>query len=140
MSSDEQAIAKEMIQLCFDDPDPDALTCLVETIGMLTPERIGCIPRVVLFTEDGCSVCPEDEDKYKKLIEDGSIVQIDANSDEGSAIMDKNGLEEIPSLVLLDCNDKLLGEIFDSTLVDGQKGPIEEAYPETPPEKSLTTG
>ncbi len=98
----------------------DALSCAIETIEMIPPELQDSKPRLVLFTQDDCIPCAEDREKYAVLLANGQIVEMDSNSPEGKMIMDQNKLEAIPSLVLLDCENKLIGELFDSRTTLGE--------------------
>jgi hypothetical protein len=99
----------------------DALSCAIETIEMIPPGLKDSKPRLVLFTQDDCIPCAEDREKYAVLLANGQITEVDANSPEGKAIMDQNNLEATPSLVLLDCENKLIGELFDSRTTPGEE-------------------
>jgi len=114
-----QTIINDMIKECLEDPD--ALSCITETLEAIPEELAVCSPRLVLFTQDNCPVCTEDEEKYSSLIQQGKVTLVNANSPEGNGIMEKNNLDATPSLVLLDCRDNLIAEIFDSNVVEGQE-------------------
>ena len=102
----------------------DALSCAIETIEMIPAELEACKPRLVLFTRDNCSPCQEDREKYAILLANGQITEMNSNSPEAKAIMDQNNLEATPSLVLLDCENKLIGELFDSMTTPGEDVPL----------------
>ncbi|MDZ4263826.1 MAG: hypothetical protein U1B30_16030 [Pseudomonadota bacterium] len=114
-------IIAQMLQDCMDDPD--ALSCALETIESIPDEMKDLRPRLVLFTQDGCGPCQEGREKYQGLIQQGKVTELDANTPEGIAIMSRNNLDATPSLVLLDCHDNLIGELFDSNEVEGEDIP-----------------
>lgn len=114
-----QRIIDELLQECM--ASDDALSCAIETIDMIPEDLQACKPRLVLFIQDDCVPCAEDRAKYAVLLANGQVTEIDANSPEGKAIMDQNNLEATPSLVLLDCENKLIGELFDSRTTLGEE-------------------
>jgi hypothetical protein len=114
-----QHIIDELLQECM--ASDDALSCAIETIDMIPAGLQACKPRLVLFTQDDCVPCAEDREKYAVLLANGQVTEIDANSPEGKAIMDQNNLEQLPSLVLLDCENKLIGELFDEKTTPGEE-------------------
>ena len=113
-----QGIIDELLQECM--ASDDALSCAIETIDMIPADLEACKPRLVLFTQDDCIPCEVDREKYAVLLSNGQVTEIDANSPEGKAIMDQNNLEQLPSLVLLDCENKLIGELFDEKTTPGE--------------------
>ena len=46
--------------------------------------------------------------RRRKAIDEGLIQVIDIDSPEGLAIAAKNEIDAVPSLVLLDCKDKII--------------------------------
>ena len=112
-----QRIIDNLLQECV--AGDDALNCAIETIEMIPADLEACKPRLVLFTQDDCVSCEEDRQKYAALLKTGQVIEIDANTPEGKAIMDHNNLDATPSLVLLDCENKLIGELFDSRTTPG---------------------
>lgn len=109
--TDEEKIANEILGLCFSEPgDEGTLACVIDTVGRMPPQKVACMPRLVIFTEEGCDVCAEDKVKYAELLEAGKIEEIDSASEVGAAMMDLNGLKRTPHLVLLDCNDRVIGD------------------------------
>ena len=114
-----QRIIDDLLQECM--ASDDALSCAIETIEMIPADLEACKPRLVLFTQDDCVSCEEDRQKYAALLTAGQVIEIDANTPEGKAIMDHNNLEATPSLVLLDCENKLIGELFDSRTTPGDE-------------------
>lgn len=107
-----QKIIDQMVRECMEDPD--AISCALENIEAIPDELELCKPRIVLFTAQDCEHCSPEREKFQPLLEQGKITEIDADTPAGQAIMDRNNLEFVPSLVLLDCNDNLIAEFFDS--------------------------
>ena len=107
-----QKLVDEMVQSCAEDPD--ALSCAIETLEGI-PDSL-CKPTLYLFTQEDCGVCEEDREKYGELLQQGTVKELDAGSPEGSKIMNDNNLALIPTLALIDCEGKVIFEIYDSNI------------------------
>ena len=81
-----------------------ALSCLKE----VTREPSACRVRLVLFTQENCSSCKLEHKKYQHDIENDIIEEIKFDSPEGRRIADKNGIDFVPVLVVLDCHDNII--------------------------------
>jgi len=90
----------------------NALECLVNDLNAI-PDITGlCKPRLVLLTSPDCQPCDNARNEYFAELGAGEIKEIDITSTEGQLIASNNSLRATPSLLLLDCENKLLGELF----------------------------
>ena len=90
---------------CYKIEDNEkALACLKEVVQ----EPSACRPRLVLFTQDACSSCRQEHERYQDDISGGIIEEISIDSPEGIKIADKNGITFVPALVVLDCHDNII--------------------------------
>ena len=89
------------------EDDTTALDCLKKVVAQYAGSDI-CRPKLVLLVQEGCVPCKEETALHAADIAKGIIQKIDFNSAEGMAIAKKNGLEYIPSLILLDCQNNLI--------------------------------
>ncbi len=91
---------------CFAIEDNNAaLACLKEIVRTATGP---CRPRLVLLTQERCIPCAEEKARHQEAIDKGLIQVLSVNSPEGLEVAVKNQLENVPSLVLLDCKDNLI--------------------------------
>ena len=81
-----------------------ALACLRKVVQ----EKTECRLRLVLFTETKCLPCKEERTRHAEDIGQGIIEEISIDSPIGAAIAQKNGIDFIPSLVVLDCHDNII--------------------------------
>lgn len=84
-----------------------ALDCLKNVVEEYSGSDV-CRPKLVLLVQDGCVPCKEEAALHKDDIDKGIIEKINIESPEGLAIARKNDISNIPSLILLDCNDNLI--------------------------------
>ena len=105
-----QVFTDKMVQSCFDATD--ALDCIVETIKVLPDVKGLCKPEVILFTAKDCRYCEDTRITYTDYLRKGEIKELDINSDKGSVKADTAGITDTPALVILDCNNQLLGEVY----------------------------
>lgn len=98
--------ADTLMERCDDTPDP--VRCSAEYLGQAGNQAPGCALRVVMFTIPGCPACAETKTVYADLLAQGSVQEIDGESPDGDALMDRLGLDKAPTLAILDCQDNLL--------------------------------
>lgn len=84
-----------------------ALDCLKRVVAEYSGSDV-CRPKLVLLVQDGCIPCKEESAIHTDDIAKGIVEKININSPEGLTIAKKNGIDLIPSLVLLDCHDNLI--------------------------------
>lgn len=84
-----------------------ALACLKEVVAQYSGSDI-CRPKLVLLVQDRCIPCKEETALHADDIAKGIIQKIDLDSPEGLAIARKNDISLVPSLILLDCHDRLI--------------------------------
>lgn len=90
---------------CYAIEDNDeALACLKRVVQ----EESECRPRLILFTQNKCLPCKQERTKYSQDIAQGIIEEINVDSPVGVALAQKNGIDFIPSLVVLDCHDNII--------------------------------
>lgn len=94
------------IQKCMEiENTQEALSC-VKT--MIANSNDTCRPKLVLLVSDGCEYCREEEENHKADIAAGIIKRVDIASREGIEMVEKNDLDVVPALILLDCHDKVI--------------------------------
>ena len=97
---------QEKIDECYcKESVKEAVECITEFVRSAEGK---CLPKLVLLTQENCVPCAEEKDLNKKFIEEGIIKVFDIKSPEGKAIIAKNKVEAVPSLLLLDCEDKII--------------------------------
>lgn len=84
-----------------------ALACLKKVVAQYSGSDI-CRPKLVLLVQDRCIPCKEEVALHVEDIAKGIVQTINISSPEGLAIAKKNGIELIPSLILLDCQNNLI--------------------------------
>lgn len=117
--SEQQDIIDSMIQECLEAED--GLECLVTAFNEINdiPKTKGlCKPRLVMLTDADCPNCADMKMIHGGLLSTGIAKEVDASTNRGMAIGDLNGIDGVPALLLLDCNDQLIGEIFSSAELD----------------------
>lgn len=98
-------MSQSKINECYAIEDNDeALACLKQVVQ----QESECRPRLVLFTETGCRPCKQERTRYAKDIAEGIIEEISIDSPVGATIAQKNAIDFIPSLVVLDCHDTII--------------------------------
>lgn len=94
------------IKTCFAIEDNEkALDCLKRVVRESKDE---CRPRLILLTQENCGGCEEEKSRFKKDIEAGTVVQVDINTQEGREIANRNKIEAVPAVLLLDCKNVLI--------------------------------
>jgi len=98
-------MSQSKINDCYAIEDTDkALACLKQVVQ----EKGECRPRLVLFTQINCRPCKQERTRYAKDIAEGIIEEINIDFPVGAAIAQKNAIDFIPSLVVLDCHDTII--------------------------------
>ena len=93
-------------QVCLGIEDnKEALDCLKKVVASSSGP---CRPQLVLLVAKDCEYCAEQEVIHKSDIDAGLIKKLDVASREGIDVIEKNDLEYIPALILLDCNGKII--------------------------------
>lgn len=95
---------KDEIEGCLGEDD--VLGCVKKMV--VREKGAECGPRLVLLVQPDCVPCAKAQKEYASDIKDGVIEKIGVETDDGIEIVKKNGIEEIPALVALDCHNKLL--------------------------------
>ena len=70
-----------------------------------------CEVNVVLLSSTECDACDDLKKEFAEQITDGSLRVIEDISDEGQAIMELNGPQTVPALVMLDCQGVIRGHV-----------------------------
>ena len=89
------------------EDDKAALNCLKKVVAQYSDSNI-CKPKLVLLVQDGCIPCKEETTLHADDIARGIVEKVNIDSPRGMAIAKKNGIEFIPSVLLLDCQDTLI--------------------------------
>lgn len=113
-----QEYVDHLLAECMEDPD--ALSCAIEMLEAIPKELEVCKPELLFLTRPDCPVCEEDREKYGDLIKQGIVREVQSESEEGQRVMDLNNLEFTPTLALVTCEGKLIGEFHDSNVVEGE--------------------
>ena len=92
------------------EENKEALDCLKKVVKQYAGVDT-CRPKLVLLTQEGCIPCEEEIALHKDDIAMGIVEKIDIDSPRGKAIAQDNDIYSIPSLLLLDCKNKLI--LFD---------------------------
>ncbi|MBU0598986.1 hypothetical protein KKF61_08450 [Patescibacteria group bacterium] len=89
------------------EEDMAALDCLKKVVAQYSSSDI-CQPKLVLLVQDNCLPCKEETALHATDIAKGIVQKININSPEGLTIAKENDIDLIPSLILLDCHNKLI--------------------------------
>ncbi len=89
------------------EEDKAALDCLKKVVRQYAGADI-CRPKLVLLVQEGCIPCKEEMALHKDDIAMGIVEKIDIDSPRGREIAQGNDIYSIPSLLLLDCKNKLI--------------------------------
>jgi len=89
------------------EEDKSALACLKRVVAQYSDSDV-CRPKLVLLVQHGCIPCKEEMARHAEDIARGIVQKIFSDSPEGLVIAKKNDITVIPSLVLLDCHDRLI--------------------------------
>lgn len=93
---------QQKIDACYAiEQDKEALECLKDIIRAAEGE---CKPKLVLFTQEACPPCVEEEARHEEAIKEGVIQKLSVDTEQGMTFAIKNEIEYFPSLVLTDCN------------------------------------
>ena len=104
----QQTTQEQDTQKCLAKKDKGvALDCLKKVIAHYKDDE-GCNPKLVLLTQDSCVPCEEAATEFGSDIATGIIEEINCDSPEGMEIVEKNELDGVPVLVLLDCYGKII--------------------------------
>ena len=94
------------IQKCMEiENTQEALSCVKTAIANSNDK---CRPKLVLLVSAGCDYCREEEQNHRADIAAGIIEKVDIASREGINMVEKNNLDFVPALILLDCHDKVI--------------------------------
>lgn len=99
----------ERIKKCYEiESDDQAFSCIRDTVKEVNKSGETCKPKIVLLVQENCGGCDEEKARYRSDIESGIVKQVDMSSDEGRKIAQRNNIEAVPAVLLLDCNDNLI--------------------------------
>lgn len=94
------------IDRCFAiENNKKALACMKELVGKAEGD---CCPKLVLLTQESCTPCEEERELHKEDIKKGIVQEVSVDTQEGFDIAALNEIEYFPTLVLLDCNNRLI--------------------------------
>ncbi len=97
---------QEQFDECYTiENNQEALACLKDMVKSSTGS---CRPKLVLLTQGNCIPCRDEKSLHKADIATGVIQEVGIDSPEGLEIIAKNGIDSIPALLFLDCNNNLL--------------------------------
>ena len=85
-----------------------SLGCLKKAVRKFSQAEGVCRPRIVLLTQDLCDSCKEEKSSLRKSIDAGEIVEVSLEMPEGRDIARRNGIDFVPAVLLLDCNNNLI--------------------------------
>jgi len=98
-------MSQAKINECYAIEDnEEALACLRKVVQ----EEGECRPRLVLFTQDKCLPCKQERTRHAGDIAQGIIEEINIDTPVGATLAAINAIDMIPSLVVLDCHDKII--------------------------------
>lgn len=117
-TEDQQDIIDDLIEQCLNADE--GLECLVDAfneIDFLEAKDL-CKPRLVMLTDPECTNCEDMKFIHNELMSRGTIQEVIVDSDAGQDIGEKTGIFGTPSLLLVDCNNDLIGEIYSDAEVE----------------------
>ena len=98
-------------QKCLAIEDNKAsLDCLKKVVAASSKSN-SCRPKLVLLVQDGCIPCKKAAAQHADAIANGTIEKINVHSPDGKAITKINNIDFAPSLILLDCNNKIINPV-----------------------------
>jgi hypothetical protein len=98
--------SSDAIRECYNIEDTSqAMSCIKREIKEATG---GCKPRMVLLTKEGCAGCKESKKAYEGDIAAGIVKAIDIRTPEGARLAKLNGIDTVPSFLILDCQDNAI--------------------------------
>ena len=97
---------EELIKKCYVNEDDDkALSCIKDVVKHPEP---GCTPHIVLLVQEGCEGCRQEKERYAGDIKSGLVNVVDIFSERGRDIAQRNDIDAVPALLILDCGDKAI--------------------------------
>lgn len=91
------------VDQCATSEDP--LACIIDIVKA---DQGNCPLSLVLLTQENCVPCTEVQALHEQAINDGVIQVLDITSKRALDIMKKNDIDAVPTLLLLDCNEKII--------------------------------
>lgn len=85
----------------------DVFDCIKKVVARYR-DSDGCKPKFVLLTQKNCEPCERAKEEFADDIASGIIEKVPFDSTEGMEIIKNNGIEDVPSLLLLDCKNKII--------------------------------
>lgn len=117
--SNKQDIIDGMIQECLEADDGlECLTNAFHAINAMPKQKGLCKPRLVMLTDQDCPNCADMRTIHSGLLSTGIAKEVDATSNRGKRIGHLNRVDGVPALLLLDCKDELIGEIYSDAEVE----------------------
>jgi hypothetical protein len=97
------------IQACLAMKDnAGAMSCLKDTIEEAQTMPKVCPPKLVLFTQPECDFCDNERKHLQDDIDKGLVEEISVDTPEGEVIAKRNEIEVTPSVVLMNCRNKVI--------------------------------
>jgi len=89
------------------EDNTSALACLKRIVAQYSDSDV-CRPKLVLLVSERCIPCKEETALHAEDIAKGIVQKILISSPEGLVIAKENDIALTPSLILLDCHNKLI--------------------------------
>ena len=94
---------------CFAlEEDAAALDCLKGVVRDMRQDGTACQPKLVILSQKGCPYCAQEQTRHREDIEAGVMQVMDVHSAEGLEIAKQNGIDQVPAILLLDCQNNLI--------------------------------
>ena len=94
---------------CYTADDP--LDCVRKVVSHYKKNGSACKPRFVLLTQNDCEPCEKAKKEFADDIANGIVESIPFDSPEGAKIVKNNKIQDVPSLILLDCHDNIISPV-----------------------------
>jgi len=114
--SEPQDIIDGLIQECLESDD--GLDCLVNAFEKMPTGEGLCRPQLVMLTSPDCPHCEDMKIVHGGLLSTGVAEEVLAETWRGAMISRQEGVLGTPSLLLLDCKDRLIGELYSDAELD----------------------
>ena len=105
MSEELQAKANRCFSL---EDDGKALDCLKGIVRDMRQDGAVCQPKLVILSQKGCPYCVKEQTRHQEDIAAGVMEIMDVHSPEGVKVVGQNGIESVPAILLLDCQNNLI--------------------------------
>lgn len=97
----------EVFRACLALETENRAACLIEVTKATPLEGETCGLHLVLLTQEGCPYCTEAKELYAPYLAEGSVREVDIDSDDGRRLVAASGTKETPELLAVDCDEEL---------------------------------